>query len=111
MIRFFILALFLLTFVACDSEHQINKLEDPDEPTELVNSLGYGFEEVYNQIFEPKCFPCHEKEYGSYEIVKEDLIKIREQVETNAMPKWLPPLDASLKTLLFDWIDAGAPER
>lgn len=67
------------------------------------------FSHIRSQIFEPHCLKCH-REYGDYQTVRRQLDIIRHEVETGRMPKWAPALPESLKELLHQWYQAGAPE-
>ncbi len=66
------------------------------------------FTEVKEQVFASSCTSCH-VQYDNYESVLKDIAAIRGAVESNRMPKNSGPLTEAQKSLLFAWIDAGAP--
>lgn len=75
----------------------------PDRPAEL------DFAAVKSAIFTPYCVGCHSR-FNEYARVAANLPGIQRAIDTNFMPRGGPPLNAELKTLLANWIAAGAPE-
>lgn len=76
------------------------------------------FADVKEKVFVPHCLKCHATDTQKGDIDLEQFATaaaaadmIREEVAADRMPRRAPPLPAELKTLLFAWIDAGAPER
>ncbi len=71
--------------------------------------------DIYNNIIEPNCIVCHsERGYHNYENVRLNSMSILKQVLSNRMPQdseGVPkPLSKNLKTMLLEWVNAGAPE-
>jgi hypothetical protein len=71
--------------------------------------VGLDFAQVKAAIFTPHCISCHSS-FGNYARVAARLTEIQRSIDTNFMPRNGPPLSAELKTLLANWISAGAPE-
>lgn len=76
------------------------------------------YETVKKAIFDTQCLKCHSTEKAKGDIDLEQyktafaaIKEIREQVETDEMPRKAPPLSPEMKAMLFSWIDAGAPEK
>jgi hypothetical protein len=76
------------------------------------------FSDVKDNVFVPHCLKCHSTDIQKGDIDLERFetafavaAMIREEVESDRMPRRAPPLTAELKALLFAWIDAGAPEK
>lgn len=76
------------------------------------------YESVKKTIFEAQCLKCHSTEKAKGDIDLEQyktafaaIKEIREQVQTDEMPRKAPPLTPEMKAMLFSWIDAGAPEK
>ncbi|MBN8542050.1 MAG: hypothetical protein J0L82_16780 [Deltaproteobacteria bacterium] len=76
------------------------------------------FSDVKEKIFVPHCLKCHatDTQKGDIDLERFETAfavasMIREEVESDRMPRRAPPLTAELKALLFAWIDAGAPEK
>ena len=80
------------------------------------SALNYAY--VNANIFQPHCIQCHSNAAGNsggvnletYANVVANLNNIRDQVNTNQMPKGGPPLTDTEKTILNDWISLGAPQ-
>lgn len=68
------------------------------------------FTDIKARILEPFCLRCH-GQFGDYARVAGRLGEIQSAINSGRMPKNAPPLSAPLKTLLADWIAAGAPEQ
>lgn len=79
----------------------------PDEPPAPVQGLD--FAKVNAAIFTPHCIGCHAA-FATYARVASRLPEIQRAIDTNAMPKGGPALNADLKIMLAEWIAAGAPE-
>lgn len=76
------------------------------------------FGDVKDSVFVPHCLNCHSTDIQKGDIDLERFetafaaaAMIREEVESDRMPRRAPPLSAELKAMLFAWIDAGAPEK
>lgn len=76
------------------------------------------FGDVKDNVFVPHCLKCHSTDIQKGDIDLERFetafaaaAMIREEVESDRMPRRAPPLSAELKAMLFAWIDAGAPEK
>lgn len=76
------------------------------------------FGDVKEKVFVPHCLKCHatDTRKGDIDLEKFETAfavaaMIRDEVESDRMPRRAPPLTAELKALLFAWIDAGAPEK
>lgn len=76
------------------------------------------YETVKKAIFDTQCLKCHSTEKAKGDIDLEQyktafaaIKEIREQVQTDEMPRKAPPLSPEMKAMLFSWIDAGAPEK
>ena len=76
------------------------------------------YETVKKAIFDTQCLKCHSTEKAKGDIDLEQyktafaaIKEIREQVETDEMPRKAAPLTPEMKAMLFSWIDAGAPEK
>ena len=84
-----------------------------------VNPAAVNYAFVNANIFQPHCVSCHSNAGGNpggvnletYANVVTHLSDIRDQVNTNQMPKGGPPLTDTQKTILNDWISLGAPEN
>ena len=86
-----------------------------EEPRDIPEpSAGISFQDIKDKILEPKCIGCH-SQYENYAVVKNELGSIFGQVMGDKMPfsrlPNRPPvaLKKSLKDLLSDWVNAGAP--
>lgn len=79
----------------------------------LPGSGAVDFATVSAQIFQPNCVRCHGSAGGvnlsSYQGVKAALTRVTAAVNSGAMPPG-GPLSPSLKSLLAQWVSAGAPE-
>ena len=67
------------------------------------------FTAVKAAIFVPHCVGCHSA-FNDYARVASNLQGIQRAIDTNFMPRGGPPLNAELKTMLANWIAAGAPD-
>lgn len=79
-------------------------------PVPTPVSVALDFARVKASIFSPHCVGCHSS-FANYASVAGRLMDIQRAVDTNLMPKNGPALSADLKTMLADWIAAGAPEN
>jgi hypothetical protein len=82
---------------------------------EEIESANFQF--IQQQVFTPHCLKCHASDVmkgdvnlETYASVFELRNQIRAEVEADRMPRRAPPLAPELKSLLFSWIDRGAPE-
>ena len=86
-----------------------------------VNPAGCGdtpisFASVNEQIFLKNCISCHASgspngiSLSTYAEVKANILRIKDSVLANRMPK-AGPLSGADKILLVSWISQGAPER
>lgn len=61
------------------------------------------------EVMKTNCTLCHAG-YSNYANVKADLNSILQEVFSNSMPQFGPPLSDDEKMLLEDWAALGAPE-
>lgn len=80
-----------------------------DEVSNQKKEATLDFASVKARIFDPRCASCH-SQFANYAAVKRELPAISSSVNSGRMPKVGGPLSASEKSLLFDWINIGAPQ-
>ena len=100
-------SLYLFLLVGCG-----NSIEVKEERISDFQGISAGeelnFEVISSQILRPHCLRCHAG-YSDYEIVYSDRNNIRDAILNERMPKNAPALDESLKKLIDQWVDLGAP--
>ncbi len=77
-------------------------------PTPLPPEDRLTFSNLSQKVFSPHCIKCHGN-FSDYDTVKTQINAIVNMVRTNAMPVG-DTLPVDLKSLLFDWAAAGAPQ-
>lgn len=115
MIARLILGLFVgssLLLSACNYTHYKHPIAGADGGLEAPGKGGpiqLDFASVEERVLGPACVHCHSwaKDYGT---VAAKARKIKVLVQADRMPQKAPPLTAAQKSLLFSWIDAGAPQ-
>lgn len=99
------LTLYIMVLASCGAP----KHEGAPQDSGRQKALPLSFQSVQTEVFESACVRCHDH-YNSYENVLLELTQISESVAAGRMPKG-GGLSHSSKTLLADWVAAGAPER
>lgn len=66
------------------------------------------FADIKSQILEPHCIACHSS-YGSYDTFNAVKESAMGAISSGRMPKNSAPLSNELKTLMRNWLAAGAP--
>jgi uncharacterized membrane protein len=88
----------------------------PPPPAAPIVIPGLNFAFVQQEVLKPKCAGCHGKMVSSYEGVLANLQEIERRVRSTTFdqmpPDWAEEgLTEAEKSLLLDWIKAGAPEH
>jgi mono/diheme cytochrome c family protein len=76
------------------------------------------FAMVSQAVFVPHCVKCHGAtmtkggvNLEAYANAARHAQEIADSLDTDDMPRKAPPLDPTLKAIVYAWIDAGAPEN
>ncbi len=80
----------------------------PVVPVPLPTEDRLTFANLNQKVFTPQCLKCH-GDFNDYSVVKSKIDAIVNMVRIGAMPMG-GQLDPELKTLLFEWAAAGAPQ-
>jgi|GEM_PF-1571350 len=92
-------------------ENPINSQPGPNptpNPNPIPPQERLTFENLSQKVFRPYCIQCHSS-FNDYTTVKSNINIIVNLVRTDVMPKG-GILAIELKSLLFDWAAAGAPQ-
>jgi len=107
-----------MTQVSCGYNNtQLPAVPDADSGQGVTGGAGLDFASVKAQFFQPQCLRCHSNVGGNkgginletYANVSRFLNRAQSAVNSGVMPP-AGPLPANIKSILNNWIVAGAPE-
>ncbi len=86
-------------------------------PTPLPPGEIPDFATVSREVFIPHCLKCHDNSTQKgkvnlevYTLAKSVISEIAFSLDTDDMPRKAPALPPALKSIVYSWINAGAPE-
>lgn len=106
----------VIAWTGCSYHIEKNPLDNSDisPNSEMVSKVS--FQDVYSQVFQPRCIGCHGTSGGvnleTYSSARSFLSRIKQSaLDERKMPKApYPPLTRSELLILAAWIEAGGPE-
>jgi hypothetical protein len=113
-----VISLFLVIFnLGCEASHTV-PLKDLDPKDRKPVPEVLDFASVSEAVFTPHCIRCHSTASGNqggvnletYAAVKPIIGLVQEVIVDGSMPI-AAPLSEELKSIVVDWVTAGAPEK
>lgn len=102
----------VLMGTSCGNSFEQKEIPDglgATQPIDSDTSKTITFAKIKTQILEPNCLACHSSysQYSTFNAIKEAAMGA---ISSGRMPKGGAPLSNELKTLMRNWLAAGAPE-
>ncbi len=95
-------------FISCGNSTEFKESPIPQIQRNTPSPVTPTFSDIEERVLKPNCIQCHAG-YSDYQVVFSGKEKILEAVLKGTMPKNAPALNNELKSLLNDWVSAGAP--